>query len=332
MNKGPSRGRRSQEPQQQQARNAGYGAIMEYAETPVVLKTAVDEEDCRTDITMTSCTCTDNTSATNDHAITWALPNVAELVDDDFDHDHVHHDHGYHDYYDHASKPSLARLISEVRSDDESEIEEETNESEFYRKSTPFERAVPERMFALIITLILEIPVLLMVSGGSDELCQLIGRRKYQLLIGFLPLTSAISGNVGLQSSTLTTRAISHAHVTVKDYWIWLSDEVSAALYLGVGMGFTLGLISFGASRDWAFSVTIFVAQILSIVTAGLTGTLAPLMFSFIFHRDSGKWGGPLETAVQDIVGSFAMVIVSYHLLKLLGAAPVDPKDMCGAG
>lgn len=36
-----------------------------------------------------------------------------------------------------------------------------------------------------------------------------------------------------------------------------------------------------------------------------LTGMFAPLLFTFIFHRDSGKWGGPLETAVQDIVGSF---------------------------
>jgi hypothetical protein len=49
-------------------------------------------------------------------------------------------------------------------------------------------------MFALTVTLIFEIPVLLMISGGSDALCQLVGRSKYQLLIGFLPLTSAISG------------------------------------------------------------------------------------------------------------------------------------------
>ena len=69
---------------------------------------------------------------------------------------------------------------------------------------------------------------------------------------------------------------------------------------------------------------------VLSIVTAGLTGTIAPLLFSFLFKRDSGKWGGPLETAIQDIVGSFAMVIVSYHILSIIGAGPVDPDDSCG--
>ncbi len=55
------------------------------------------------------------------------------------------------------------------------------------------------------------------------------------------------------------------------------------------------------------------------------------LIFTFIFHRDSGKWGGPLETAIQDIVGSFAMVILSYHLLVLFGPAEVKPWDVCGA-
>ena len=219
----------------------------------------------------------------------------------------------------------------ETRQPYQEEEREHNCESEIYRQSTVWQRAFPERFFALSLTLLLEIPVLLMISGGSDELCQLIGRRHYQLLIGFLPLTSAISGNVGLQASTLTTRAISHDHVTPKDFWRWLRAEVAAAAYLGLGMGLFLGSIAYVASMyDIAFGITIFVAQVLSIVTAGLTGTLAPLIFSFLFHRDSGKWGGPLETAIQDIVGSFAMVVVSYHILKFLGPGPVDEYDVCG--
>jgi Divalent cation transporter len=225
----------------------------------------------------------------------------------------------------------LESVFSSVRSMETFEEVQENNESEAYLNSTSLQRAMPERFFALSITLLLEIPVLMMVSGGSDALCNLIGRSRYQLLIGFLPLTSAISGNVGLQASTLTTRAISHSHVTIKDYWVWLTTEIIAACYLGLGMGCSLGSIAFVASGlDWAFAVTIALAQLLSIVTAGLTGTIAPLLFSFLFKRDSGKWGGPLETAVQDIVGSFAMVIVSYQILRFLGPGPVDPSDVCG--
>jgi Mg/Co/Ni transporter MgtE len=193
--------------------------------------------------------------------------------------------------------------------------------------------AFPERFFALLVTLVVEIPVLLMISGGSDRLCMLIGRRRYQLMMGFLPLSSAISGNVGLQASTVTTRAISHDHVTKKSYIVWLAKEIAAAACLGVGMGCVLGAYAFFASgKDYAFALTIFTAQFVSIVTAGLTGTLAPLMFTFIFRRDSALYGGPLETAIQDIVGSFAMVVLSYQLLLFFGPTEISPDDICGSG
>lgn len=204
------------------------------------------------------------------------------------------------------------------------------------------------------MTLIVEIPVLLMISGGSDRLCMLVGRRRYQLMMGFLPLSSgklylgmlcflffcmhshcgpspAISGNCGLQASTLTTRAVSHDHVTKSSYVVWLGKEVAAAAFLGLGMGSVLGTYAYIVSgMDYAFGLTIFMAQFVSIVTAGLTGTLAPLIFTFIFHRDSALYGGPLETAIQDIVGSFAMVVLSYRLLVFFGPMEITPDDICG--
>ena len=180
--------------------------------------------------------------------------------------------------------------------------------------------------------MILEIPVLLLIAGGSDSICQLVGRSRYQLLMGFLPLTCAISGNVGLQASTLTTRAISRSHVSEVSYMPWFLREVGAAACLGLGMGTMLSTVAYIASRrDFTFAITIFFAQFFSIVTAGITGTFAPLLLSFIFQRDSGKWGGFLETAIQDIVGSFAMVVISYHILTFLGPGEVDPSDACFA-
>ncbi len=103
------------------------------------------------------------------------------------------------------------------------------------------------------------------------------------------------------------------------------------AALLGIGMGFAVGGLAYQASNfDFGFGLTIFVANFISVLTAGLTGTLAPLIFTFIFHRDSGKWGGPLETAIQDIVGSFVMVILSYRILLWMGPTEINPNDMCG--
>lgn len=203
-------------------------------------------------------------------------------------------------------------------------------DSKIYLKSNMFKRAFPERQIALLVTLVLELPVLFVITGRGESVCDLLGRKKFNLLIGLLPLTSAISGNVGLQASTLTTRAISHAHVTPITYFSWFQDEIGAALCLGCGMGFTLGSIAFVASGyDIPFAMTMFVAQLISIMTAGITGTLAPIIFTFIFRRDSGKWSGPLETAIQDIVGSVAMMVISYHFLIMFGQRNIDPLDTC---
>lgn len=186
-------------------------------------------------------------------------------------------------------------------------------------------------MFVLCVTFLVEIPVLLIVAGGSGRLCSFIGKKRYELMMGFLPLSSAIAGNVGLQSSMLTTRAISHEHVTLQSFPQWLTNEIGTAFVLGFGMGSMLGLMACVVSGgDFAFGITIMVAQIVSVVSAGCTGAVSPLLFSLIFRRDAEKWVAPLGTALQDVVGSFAMVILSYWMLAILGPRELNPSDVCG--
>lgn len=226
---------------------------------------------------------------------------------------------------------SLAETVfSDIRSTSTDTRRCISNEAEEYVRCSGWERAFPERSFALIVTLIFELPTLYLIAGGSDRLCALIGRKKYTTLVALLPLISAIAGNVGLQASTLTTRAISHAQVRVDNYVVWMGKEVVAALYLGIAIGVVLAGIAFCmGGRSYSFAFSIFIAQFIGILTAGCTGTLAPLLFTFIFQRDSGKWGGPLETAVQDVVGSFAMIVVTYRIMSMFGPFDLEPGDTC---
>jgi hypothetical protein len=221
-------------------------------------------------------------------------------------------------------------VFSDIRSESAASQLAISNEATEYSLCTAYQRAFPERSFALFVTLIFELPTLFMISGGSDRLCGLIGRNKYTALISLLPIISAVSGNVGLQASTLTTRAISHSQVCVDNYMAWLKKEITAAMYLGCAMGFLSSSIAFCMGGFHVpFALSIFIAQWIGIFTAGLTGTLAPLIFTFICERDSGKWAGPLETAVQDVVGSFAMIVVTYWIMNLFGPYDIEPTDMC---
>lgn len=135
---------------------------------------------------------------------------------------------------------------------------------------------------------------------------------------------------VGLQAGTLATRAISHLHVTKDNYFKWLLTEIQVSAILGLVMGFLIGLVAFQASGfDIEFGFVIFLANFICVVTSGLTGTLAPIIFRLAFHRDAGKWDNLLATAFQDIVGTFVMVIFTFHLLKILGPAEVGGEDVC---
>ena len=81
--------------------------------------------------------------------------------------------------------------------------------------------------------------------------------------------------------------------MTTENYFVWLRTELGFSFILGLSMGYVLGNVAYHASgNDIIFAFTIFVAQFVSILTAGLTGTFAPLIITFLFHRDSGKWCG----------------------------------------
>ncbi|GFH43900.1 hypothetical protein CTEN210_00373 [Chaetoceros tenuissimus] len=220
-------------------------------------------------------------------------------------------------------------VFSSVRSMSTADFQAEINDCDKYSSSPVIVRAFSERFLPLIITLIIEIPVLLMITGGSDNLVQLIGQRRYELLIAILPISTALSGNCGLQASALSTRAISHLHVTKENYLIWLLQEIQVSAILGIGIGGIIGILSYHLSgHDAIFSLVMFLANAIGLTTSGFIGTLGPLVFSFIFHRESGKWSSLIATSCQDIIGCCAMIVFSYHALKFFGKYEGVPSEL----
>merc|ERR1712176_1154528 len=114
--------------------------------------------------------------------------------------------------------------------------------------------------------------------------------------------------------------------------WQWFYIEVVTALILAVGCSFAVFLLAFiwtfadkSKHTDLGFALTIGLAQFFSISVAGVTGTMAPVFFSFVCGRDAGKWAGPLETAVQDIAGTFAVVYVAQAILMFFVEIGISP-------
>jgi hypothetical protein len=89
--------------------------------------------------------------------------------------------------------------------------------------------AFPERFFALLVTLVVEIPV-------NDDFWSCmhikIGRRRYQLMMGFLPLSSAISGYCGIQASMFVPYAKTKGHGVSAEVYFWSRGKAADALII----------------------------------------------------------------------------------------------------
>lgn len=151
----------------------------------------------------------------------------------------------------------------------------------------------------------------LVISYFSSVLKEVI------LLASFMPVISAISGNVGLQSAAIVVRGLDTGHVTMRRWWPQVSKELRTSLLLAGACGLVLGGIGALWSRHLPFGIVIGVALLCSMLTAGLMGTVIP-MVSKRLGFDPATTAGPFETAFQDVIGFAVFLWLASVLLAWL--------------
>ena len=186
------------------------------------------------------------------------------------------------------------------------------------------------RIPALLVTLMIELVVAFVISGYADSGIF----RKYPLLIAFQPVISAISGNVGLQSASINVRELAVGLTAGSGSVLsGIKTETHTGGLLGVAMGVVLGGIALvwyapvipgNDAHTWrgslVFGVSICVGQFISAWCAATSGAAAPLIFTKC-GLDPTTVAGPMETAIQDVLGSSLLLALSAALLEAFGDA-----------
>ncbi|KAI9173170.1 hypothetical protein H9P43_007301 [Blastocladiella emersonii ATCC 22665] len=178
-------------------------------------------------------------------------------------------------------------------------------------KMSPWALAV-RRLPAIMLTVVLEMGVGAMVGTFSDVL------EKFVVLVNFMPMVSSICGNIGLQASTSTLRALATGHAS---HTSWKS--ISKVLWREFTSAFCLGILLLagltGVIALWTNSLRTGLVSGLSIMlsasAAGILGSLAPIFFKRLGF-DPALCAGPLETAVQDVVGISIYLAMGRLILK----------------
>ena len=178
-------------------------------------------------------------------------------------------------------------------------------DAEKMEQLTPFQEA-KLRVPWLLGTMGIELGAGLVISHFDAVLQKVI------LLASFMPVISAISGNVGLQAAAITVRALDTG--ARKSMWGALKKEGATSLLMALVCGLTLGAIGAFWAKHLSFGIVIGAALTCSMLTAGLMGTVIPVI-SKRLGFDPATTAGPFETAFQDVVG-FAVFLWLATLLQ----------------
>ncbi len=142
----------------------------------------------------------------------------------------------------------------------------------------------------------------------------------------FVPLITGMSGNVGIQCSTLFVRGIATGEVSSGRKREMVAREIAIGSLIGLLFGLLCGVVVFLLNRLGAHQVghdPVVVGAIVSCgvfgacMTATLLGSLSPLFFARV-GVDPAVASGPIVTACNDVLSTFMYFLVAKLIYMLV--------------
>lgn len=164
-----------------------------------------------------------------------------------------------------------------------------------------------------------------LISASIMSYFQGIEAELLALIFFFIPLINGMSGNVGVQCSTVLVRSMAIGVLSSGKKGEALLNEVSIGLLTGVIFGCLCGMIVYVLS---AFSIGEFhgnpiqlgVTVAMGVLGASMTATTLGVLSPFFFARigvDPALASGPIVTAFNDIMSMIMFFIISGVLNSL---------------
>ncbi len=135
----------------------------------------------------------------------------------------------------------------------------------------------------------------------------------------FVPLITGMSGNVGIQCSTIFVRGIATGEVSTRSKREMLKRELSTGAVIGVAFGILCGLVVFALYKlgiqqigvdPVVTGITVGGGVFGACMTATLFGSMSPLFFAR-HDIDPAVASGPIVTALNDVLSTFMYFLVA---------------------
>ncbi len=138
----------------------------------------------------------------------------------------------------------------------------------------------------------------------------------------FVPLITGMSGNVGIQCSTILVRGMSTGELSPRSRF----DAIVKELMIGLLIGFTFGVLCgisvyilnhFGihhvGSEPFKLGIIVSFGLLSACLTATLLGSVSPFAFAR-FGVDPAVASGPIVTAFNDVLSTLMFFLVAWLL------------------
>ncbi len=137
------------------------------------------------------------------------------------------------------------------------------------------------------------------------------------MLAAFIPISMALGGSLGLQSSTIMVRGLATGSIEMGDVRRVFLREVKVGALIGLVCGLLVGGVALLWHDAWLGGVvgaSLFIASCVAVVT----GTLTPVLFERM-KIDPAVSSGPLVTMVNDLTGLVIYLGLASAMLALHG-------------
>lgn len=141
------------------------------------------------------------------------------------------------------------------------------------------------------------------------------------IILSFIPVITAMGGNVGTQSATLLIRGFATGKFDLSNVPSFLFKEIRVGLLMGMVYGLIAALTAIFILTDYNIylGMVVFFAMAAGMMTAAILGVVAPSLLKR-FNFDPAIASGPFVTTLNDITGIVIYMAIATLFLNQLQA------------
>jgi magnesium transporter len=142
---------------------------------------------------------------------------------------------------------------------------------------------------------------------------------KAVIILSFIPVITAMGGNVGTQSATLLIRGFATGKFDLSHVPTFLFKELRVGLLVGALYGLFAGLVGFALMTNYNIylGLVVFISMACGMMTAAVLGVIAPTLLKKL-NIDPAIASGPFVTTFNDITGIIIYMLISTLFLTKL--------------